>query len=167
MRLRKTLGPATLAVATLLALCLGGCGGGSTVLQTCTTQAECPLGQLCIDGFCRGPDGGGDVPDGESGGDGDGDGDADGDADADGADGDADSGCAPGETPCSGTCCATDQRCRVDACFDDLGTCTTDDDCWSDSWCEAGVCIPYGVPPGHDNDDECSRPIDKIGRAHV
>jgi len=37
---------------------------------------------------------------------------------------------------------------------------TTSDDCWFDSYCEQGECIPYEVPPGHDRDETCALTID-------
>jgi hypothetical protein len=140
------------------AMLLGACGSGGTTLQTCTDQTECPAGWLCVDGACRASDAGGDslADDGAA----DADADADGTDDGAGADGDADASCEAGTTACGGTCCTAAERCREGACLPDLGTCATDDDCWSDSWCEAGVCVPYGVPPGHVNDTDCSRPID-------
>lgn len=148
------------AFAALLAA--AGCGGGDgTSLTSCTTQADCPDGTICIGGFCRPADGGGDIPD-----EGPGDADADGpdgpengDTGAD-ADADAPASCPPGETVCGASCCAGGERCREGACLPDLGECTDDDDCWSDSWCEAGACVPYGVPAGHDRNEECDRPID-------
>jgi hypothetical protein len=47
-----------------------------------------------------------------------------------------------------------------DTCIPDLGDCATSDDCWSDSRCEGGICVPYEVPPGTTTNDDCSRPID-------
>lgn len=147
--------------AAFAAFLLAGCGGGDgTSLTSCTTQADCPDGTFCVGGFCRPADGGGESSD-EGGGDADADGpDGPGEGET-GAEADADvSACPPGETPCGAGCCAADERCREGACLPDLGECATDDECWSDSWCEAGACVPYGVPAGHDRNEECDRPID-------
>jgi hypothetical protein len=38
--------------------------------------------------------------------------------------------------------------------------CQTSDDCWYDSYCDNGTCIPYGIPAGHDHDESCENPID-------
>lgn len=47
-------------------------------------------------------------------------------------------------------------KCRYNECVPDLGTCTNNDDCPGDSYCDAdGECIPYGVPPEKFNDPEC------------
>jgi len=56
-----------------------------------------------------------------------------------------------------------DECCEVDlefcalatTCAPDQGPCVSNDDCWFDSYCLAGACIPYGVPPGHDHDPDC------------
>src|SRR5690606_28453036 len=37
---------------------------------------------------------------------------------------------------------------------------TSNDECWGDSYCAEGRCVPYGVPAGHDHDEACQRAID-------
>ncbi|MBI5486546.1 MAG: hypothetical protein HY905_04365 [Deltaproteobacteria bacterium] len=142
------------------------CSSSSPSLQACDTQDDCPPGLLCIDGACRATDASGDALDDDVGADADHEGDTPesevgGDADRDAEADSPDSSCPSGTTACASTCCSDGlERCREDVCIADLGACTTGDDCWSDSWCEAGICVPYGVPADHLNDDDCSRPID-------
>jgi hypothetical protein len=63
--------------------------------------------------------------------------------------------------PCASTCCESDDRCYLDTCIPDLGPCTVNDDCASDSYCAAdGTCVPYGVPPERVRNDECVQEID-------
>jgi len=69
-------------------------------------------------------------------------------------------GCADAEVSCGASCCGAGEICRFDSCVSDLGPCTTNDDCWGDSYCEEGRCVPYGVPAGYDHDDTCERSID-------
>ncbi len=69
-------------------------------------------------------------------------------------------GCTADQTACGATCCSSGEICRFDACVSDLGPCTTNDDCWGDSYCADGRCVPYGVPDGHDHDETCSQTID-------
>ena len=40
-------------LAWALAIALAGCGGGSSPEGSCTTGADCPAGQICLDGRCR------------------------------------------------------------------------------------------------------------------
>jgi hypothetical protein len=64
---------------------------------------------------------------------------------ASGRDGAAGDACPTGPM-CGAMCCTAGQRCVLDRCIRDLGTCTTDNECQSDSYCREGVCVPYGVP---------------------
>lgn len=61
-----------------------------------------------------------------------------------------------------GTCdagCAKGARCKYGVCVPDLGTCTSNDTCPGDSYCDPsdGTCVPYGVPEGKINDPTCAR----------
>ncbi len=132
-----------MALATIF---LAGCDCGGAPATPCDADDDCELGQSCRDGACVArPDGGG----GEDGGD-------------PSSDGGGDAGrCAAGELACGPIdCCGDGEICRFDACVSDLGPCTTSNDCWGDSYCADGRCVPYGVPPGHDHDDACTRSID-------
>ncbi len=60
---------------------------------------------------------------------------------------------------CIDACCDDEIRCRLGRCVRDLGACVTNDDCWSDSYCLDGVCIPYQHPLDHDRDDSCVREV--------
>lgn len=42
-----------LALAWTLATSLAGCGGGTSLEGSCTTTADCPPGQVCLEGRCR------------------------------------------------------------------------------------------------------------------
>jgi hypothetical protein len=120
---------------------LGGCSCGGEVPSTCSTSADCPAGRTCVDGRCTPiPDSGG----------------SDSAVDAGGEDATT----CPPERTCAAACCEGSDRCRLDRCVPDLGSCTTSDDCWFDSYCLDGDCIPYGVPPEHTRDESCTRSID-------
>lgn len=109
----------------------------------CLTRDDCLPGWSCIERMCIDPDGG-------TGSDGGG-------ADAAGFD----AGCAGGVVACAGICCVTGERCFLETCVPDLGTCAVNDDCASDSYCAAdGTCVPYGVPPERVRNDECVQDID-------
>jgi hypothetical protein len=97
----------------------------------CVTTDDCAAGLYCLDGRCVAQ------PDA---------------ATMDG--GPTDAGSASDAGPC-GTAC----RCRFETCVPDLGTCTTNDDCPGDSYCDTtlGECLPYGVPPDVTFDPECQR----------
>jgi hypothetical protein len=62
-----------------------------------------------------------------------------------------------------GTCdagCAQGARCKYGVCVPDLGTCSTNDNCPGDSYCDTDMtCVPYGVPPEKINDPTCARPM--------
>jgi FG-GAP repeat len=69
--------------------------------------------------------------------------------------------CPGGDPACAGSCCATGEFCALDTvCAPTQDPCTTADDCWFDSYCEGGQCIPYGVPPDKINDPTCEVKID-------
>lgn len=60
--------------------------------------------------------------------------------------------------PCNGQVCPGGFLCRYDTCVPNLGTCTGNDDCPGDSYCDDnGDCLPYGVPADVQNDPECVR----------
>lgn len=59
---------------------------------------------------------------------------------------------------CGTTYCAQGLVCKHDMCVPNLGTCTSNDSCPGDSYCDAdGTCVPYGVPADHINDPTCTR----------
>lgn len=60
---------------------------------------------------------------------------------------------------CGAGCCARGQRCVLDQCIRDLGTCAGDNECQSDSYCREGVCVPYGVPMERRTNNMCERTI--------
>jgi hypothetical protein len=62
---------------------------------------------------------------------------------------------------CAGQCCREGEFCALDTtCAPEQDPCQGNDDCWFDSYCHEGTCIPYGTPPGVDHDEECENPID-------
>lgn len=128
-------------LALLLVAC--DCGGGGE--GRCTTTADCPAGQACVDGMCVGRDAGGG-------------GDAALDAPAADAPAADTSGCPT--VACLGVCCREGERCADFGCVIDLGPCTTNDDCRGDSYCDEGLCTPYGRPPDVINDPDCERSIE-------
>src|SRR6478752_2076762 len=68
----------------------------------------------------------------------------------------ADGGGASDAGDCNGGCAAP-QVCRFDTCIDPPPTCSTDDDCHDDSYCQNGECLPYGVGPRGPFDPSCKR----------
>jgi len=111
---------------------VGGCGPRSSAGDC----ESCDPGQICVDGQC-----------------------------VDGSDGGLDgavfwdAGCPT--VMCGAVCCRQGEFCALGiACAVEQDPCTTSDDCWWDSYCENGECIPYGIPPGHDHDESCENPID-------
>ncbi len=61
-----------------------------------------------------------------------------------------------GGGPCDA--CPVGFICKYEQCLPNLGTCTTNDDCPGDSYCDKdGQCIPYGVPPEVINDPNCQK----------
>jgi len=62
----------------------------------------------------------------------------------------------------SDTCeqsCPAPMRCRLGQCVPDLGSCADSDDCWRDSHCHEGECLPYGVPAERTFDESCERTL--------
>src|SRR5690606_32432775 len=60
----------------------------------------------------------------------------------------------PDSLVCGEDCCVDGvEFCALGTqCAPDQGPCTSNDDCWFDSYCLEGQCIPYGVPPDTDHD---------------
>jgi hypothetical protein len=129
-----------------LALTLAGCSCSSDPDGPgCESAADCSAGFLCIDERC--------VPATDGGG-------VDGSTDAGSPDGGIDMGC-PVAEQCGGACCEAGDLCYADSCVPDLGGCTDNDDCVSDSYCGTeGYCVPYGVPSDVVRDEECTQDID-------
>lgn len=131
------------STALILVLIAGACDCGGNDETRCRTSADCASG-TCVDGRCTegvdaatdsGMDGGMDAEDGSP-----------------------DAGCEG--LVCGGSCCREGERCASFGCVLDLGPCGTHDDCAGDSYCDDGVCTPYGRPPEVVNDPECARRID-------
>lgn len=77
-----------------------------------------------------------------------------------GLDDDCDGAVDEGSRPaCRDACCDDRQVCLPIGCVPDLGTCDDNDDCWSDSYCVDGLCLPYGWLDGTDRDDSCERDV--------
>ena len=115
-----------LALTLLLA---SGCDCGGTLAQSCSSTADCPRGQSCLDGRC--------VP---------------------GTDGATPFDAASCATPCATECCDPGELCVGGlACAPDRGPCATNADCTGDSYCDpaSGRCIPWGSPPWMDHDPSC------------
>lgn len=57
--------------------------------------------------------------------------------------------------------CAAGARCKYGVCVPNLGSCSSNDSCPGDSYCDPadGTCVPYGVPPSKTNDPTCQRPV--------
>jgi hypothetical protein len=65
---------------------------------------------------------------------------------------------------CGGATCAIGQRCAHDTCVADLGSCTINDECPGDSYCDTDhTCVPYGVPSTVTNDPTCARAMPVMG----
>jgi hypothetical protein len=138
------------ALLALLLVFVTGCDCSGPPSSGCRTNHDCADGLRCVDGVCREPhalDSGPPV-----------DADAGETPDA----GPDDAGCVAPRFPCGEACCGEGQRCwRGATCVPDRGTCTTSDDCWSDSRCtEEGVCVPWETPPDARFDETCTRSID-------
>jgi hypothetical protein len=59
---------------------------------------------------------------------------------------------------CGSGTCPNPFVCKYGLCLPNLGTCTTNDDCPGDSYCDSdGTCVPYGVPPDKINDPTCTK----------
>ncbi len=122
-------------VSLLLPVTGCDCGSGTVTGSTCMTSTDCTGGRMCVDGRCiAGPDAGV-TPDAATG----------------------DGGC---RAPCSGTCCDPGSLCVGDMCVAQA-PCASDDDCENDSYCDmsAGLCVPYGPPPGRTMAPTCTRVI--------
>lgn len=57
--------------------------------------------------------------------------------------------------------CTGDTVCRYQTCVPPPAPCTTTDDCPGDTYCDtsAGECLPWGVGPGGNSDDTCTREV--------
>ncbi len=126
------------------------CGSGGNTASTCSPA--CGPGQTCAEGQCvpkgLGGSGGAGGTGGQSGGSG-------------GSGGDLfpDAGCGSLQA-CGATCCPPGEICGLGvACVREQPPCTTNDECLFDSYCVDGVCIPYGMPVGHDNDATCKSDV--------
>ncbi len=141
----------TLLAAFVLTL-LPGCGsdeGDSSASNGC----NCSAGQVCENGKCVEASDGGTGGTGGAGGEGGGTGGT-------GAS-PFDAGGCPEARQCGEECCQEDQFCALgQQCAVAQDACTTSDDCWFDSYCEGGLCIPFGLPSDHDRDETCALTID-------
>ncbi len=71
------------------------------------------------------------------------------------------SGGCPNAQLCGSECCTSDEICALQTlCAPQQDACADNDDCWFDSYCLGGECIPYEIPPEHDHDDTCENTID-------
>ena len=77
----------------------------------------------------------------------------------DGMDGpDAGDGECPEARRCGASCCDADERCwdaATATCIPDNGTCLDDDACINDTYCDGGVCVPYGVGDRGELNPDC------------
>ena len=145
---RYSIGAFLLLLPWLLVATVQACGGDTESVTGC---GQCGPGESCVDGACVAAGGGGTGGSGASSTGGQGTG---GNIFQDGGT------CLP-ENDCPGECCPEGEFCAVGVeCTPDQGPCTTSDDCWFDTYCLAGQCIPYDIPPGHDHDDSCEVQID-------
>jgi hypothetical protein len=125
---------------------VNACGGGG-VDDESTCSPACGPGQACIGGAC--------VPGGQGGA-------GQGGAGQGGQGGDVfqDAGC-PAAQLCGAVCCAANEVCALGTtCAHSQPPCATNDDCLFDSYCDAGQCIPYGLPSDHINDATCINDVD-------
>ncbi|HHH11979.1 MAG TPA: VCBS repeat-containing protein, partial [Sorangium sp.] len=61
---------------------------------------------------------------------------------------------------CAGECCRAGDSCALDVvCAPSQPPCSGNDDCWFDSYCHGGSCVPYETPSEKDHDEECKNPI--------
>ncbi|MFT3764742.1 MAG: hypothetical protein QM820_04385 [Minicystis sp.] len=146
MARRRLLGLSILAflgVATPMA-----CGGGTT---TTGCGDGCETGKVCVDGQCvAAPTGGAGGMTGSGGASTTATGTGGGGINIDGG-----PTCAAA-LQCGNVCCDEGQFCALGTtCAVDQGTCTTNDECGFDSYCNNGACIPYGLPGGLDHDPSC------------
>ncbi|MBM4374498.1 MAG: hypothetical protein FJ095_05385 [Deltaproteobacteria bacterium] len=62
----------------------------------------------------------------------------------------------PADRQCKDVCCEEGKFCALGTtCAVEQMPCTNNDGCWFDSYCEGGLCIPYGVPAAKDRDETC------------
>lgn len=124
------------------ALAVASCGGDSDSSEVAGGCGKCGAGQSCVGGVCVSGTGGGDSGTG-------------------GAISTGGSGNCPTERDCPGECCAAGEFCaQATRCAPEQPACTDNDDCWYDSYCDSGTCIPYEVPPSKVNDDSCKVKIE-------
>ncbi len=129
-----------LTTASLTAILLQACGGNGdcdTAEGSCFDDVDGGGDGARTDGTVVNPDGGGLINDDGSSPTPDG-----------GGLGSCDAGCAKGAL------------CKYETCVPDLGSCTNNDGCPGDSYCDTDkTCVPYGVPPSKTNDPTCQKPI--------
>jgi hypothetical protein len=128
-------------------LAVASCGGDSdsTVAGGCD---NCATGQVCLNGSCVTPDAG------SGGGTG-------GVIGTGGGISTGGTGNCPASQDCAGSCCASGEFCALATrCAPEQPPCTDNDDCWFDSYCEGGLCIPYETPPSKIKDDSCKVKIE-------
>ena len=117
-----------------------------TVLRLCSIVVLFSLNHCtgCAGSIIGRGDGGGGPPDFSTGGGG-------GDGGVDGSIG--------GPPACNdGGTCTTGLSCKYNYCVPNLGTCSTNDDCPGDSYCDTdSTCVPYGVPEDKNFDPNCQR----------
>ena len=138
----KGLGLAFLALASvsISTSLVAGCDCEGRVPAGCFSNADCPPGQRCTAGRCADRTDAAAEP-----------------ADAPFTTSDTPFVC-PAERACGSECCSPGQRCYGGSmCLRDLGPCSSNDDCWDDSYCDGSLCVPYGVPPTTVNDTSCLR----------
>jgi hypothetical protein len=63
----------------------------------------------------------------------------------------------PAVVTCGAASCASGQECRFGACIDSAPPCTTDRDCQDDSFCNGGLCTPFGLGPNGSTSAACKR----------
>lgn len=151
MRRKVLPGLVLAAVASAIAFACGGDSDGGAVAGDC--GGGCPTGQTCLNGKC--------TTLGDSGQGGSGGGGAAGGTGGLLTDGNA----CPAAKQCGAVCCGTGQFCALGTdCAVEQDPCSGNDDCWFDSYCLNGQCIPYGVPKEKTKDETCkvAISIDKI-----
>ena len=61
--------------------------------------------------------------------------------------------------PRAPACCTGSEQCAHGQCFTGLTSCSVDADCINDTYCDNGLCIPYGVGPRMDVNPSCRRVV--------
>ena len=142
MRMSRVL---TIAAVGLFFGAVGfACGTDGNTTSTCSPA--CGPGQTCSAGQC--------VPSGMGGEGGIGSASSGSAGTGEGGSLFQDAGCPNVE--CGGFCCAPAQICGLGTtCVREQPPCTTNDECLFDSYCANGVCVPYGLPTDHVNDETC------------